>query len=129
MSIPRILSLNCIISCEGIAKRLNNPTETETVAVPPVSFYRDEICCLLEGEPQYFRFGMVIYGEDGPMKFSVVEEHVSSPLMGESIAMREALAKCKEFAMSDVKQILNSLLPASGRNNQFQRFMDLYRIL
>lgn len=60
--------------------------------------------------------GWVIYGEDGPMKFSAVEEHVSTPLLAESIAMKESLAKCKEFAVSDVKQILNSLLPASGRN-------------
>lgn len=73
--------------------------------------------------------GWVIYREDGPMKFSVVEEHVSTSLMAESIAMRGALANCKEFAVSDVKHTLNSLLHASGRNNQFQRFMELHQIL
>ncbi|KAL0693000.1 hypothetical protein Bca4012_060180 [Brassica carinata] len=43
--------------------------------------------------------GWVVYGESGQLDFSAVEENVSSSLMAESIALREALMKCKEMGV------------------------------
>ncbi|KAJ4875436.1 hypothetical protein Rs2_40454 [Raphanus sativus] len=76
------------------------PQKQRTVAIPPVSL--DNVTVMRSDASwkenrNIAGLGWVIYGEDGPMKFSAVEEHVSTPLLAESIAMKESLAKCKEY--------------------------------
>ncbi|CAG7897729.1 unnamed protein product, partial [Brassica rapa] len=56
-----------------------------------------------KGDRNVAGLGWVIYGENGPIKFSAVEEHVSTPLMAESIAMRAALVKCKEMGVHRIR--------------------------
>nr|VDD59881.1 unnamed protein product [Brassica oleracea] len=47
--------------------------------------------------------GWTIIRDNNPMLFSRVEPHVSSPLMAEGIAMREAIRKCKEMGLRKIR--------------------------
>ncbi|KAJ4900441.1 RNase H domain-containing protein [Raphanus sativus] len=70
---------------------------------------------------KYTSLDWVISNETKHLKFSGIEPFVAKPLMAEDITMIKALTKCKECCESDVKQkTLNSLLPASRMENQFQ---------
>lgn len=48
-----------------------------------------------KGDRNVVGLGWVIYGENGSIKFLVVEEYVFMFLMAESIAMRVVFVKCK----------------------------------